>query len=398
MVYGIVVGGDMSDPDPAQAGGLRVYFPTIHGKDVKPQHLAFSPRLVSPTRAGMQEFVGGIDTGSLVVALKDTGSNQCQILGLANDLNNRDSGIAGNNDLLQHISSYFSKSMGVNRPPNVQKSSEGGTEIYRVTEKGDHFHDLLKGLPTHGALFPLAGTIIDPITGIRTAIQPASSIPGADLISALPGVSMSLGTLMGNILGNSALNKLLTKAIPREVLNAVNSMSALVQSVEQGESAGFVTGGRVNPEVYTQNAVELLSQCTNVSDVTSTLTRLQSDPTLFGMEEYGPVIVEEETPYGTVLKSYDSSGNQFTFSPQSVVSAASSLSKLMSGAGFPAAVIGENMFGESSGTILNMMQRIPGGAGFSQALSMAQSLNTSGAAQQVFNMARKVYEGGSPLD
>jgi hypothetical protein len=398
MVYGIVVGGDMTDPDPAQAGGLRVYFPTIHGKGVNPKHLAFSPRLVAPTRSGMQDFVGGLDPGSLVVALKDTGSNQCQIIGLANDLNNRDSTIAGNNDLLQNITKFFTQSTGVSQPPNIQKSSRGGAEIYKPVEKGDHFHDLLKGLPTHGALFPLAGTPIDAVSSIRTALQAAAAIPGLDVLSKLPGVASSLGSLLNDITSNPLLNKLISQALPRDVLNAVNSMSRLVQSVEQGESAGFMTSGRVNPEVYTKNAVDLLSQCTNVSDVTTALTRLQSDSSLFGMEAYGPVVVEQETPFGKVQMSYDTGGNQFTFSPQSVVAAAGALSKLMSGAGFPGAVPGENMFGQSAGTILNMMQRIPGGQGFSQALSMAQALNTSGAAQQVFNMAKKVYEGGSPLD
>ena len=93
LLYGIVVGGDQSDPDPDQANGLRVYFPTIHGKDVKIKDLAFSPRILSPDRAAMQSFSGGLDPGSMVVAYKDTGSTQCQILGLASDLNNYESNI-----------------------------------------------------------------------------------------------------------------------------------------------------------------------------------------------------------------------------------------------------------------------------------------------------------------
>lgn len=398
MVYGIVVGGDMNDPDPAQAGGLRVYFPTIHGKGVNPKHLAFSPRLVSPTRSGMQEFVGGIDPGALVVALKDTGSNQCQIIGLANDINNRDMAIPGNNDLLAPIAQFFARSVGVNRPPTIQRSSRGGAQIYRPQERGEHFHDLLRGLPTHGALYPLAGTAIDAVNGIRTAIQSAFSIPGNDVFSALPGVASSLGSLMDEILGNPLLNKALREVLPRDVLNAVTSMGNLIQSVEQGEGAGFMTSGRVNPAKYAENAVNLLSQCTNVSDVATALTRLQTDSSLFGMEEYGPVIIEQKTPFGIVEISYDTSGNQVTFSPRSVVNAAKNIANLMSGIGFPAANPGENMFGESSETILNMMQRIPGAGAFAKALQIAEELNTSPEAQDVFDMARDIFEGRSPLE
>lgn len=383
MVYGIVVGGDENDPDPGQAGGLRVYFPTIHGKGVKPEHLAFSPRLVSPTRSGMQEFVGGIDTGSLVLALKDTGSNQCQIIGLASDLNNRDSNIPGNNDLLEHIAKFFTRPTGVNRPPNIVKSSSGGAEVYTITERGSHFHDLLKGLPTHGALFPLAGTPIEAIKNIRTAIQAAASIPGLDVINSLPGVPASLGSLLNNITSNPALNKLLTSALPRDVLNTIKSMSNLVQSVEQGESIGFMTASRVNPEIYTQNAIKLLGQCTNISDVTTAMTRLQSDSSLFGMESYGPTIVKQVTPYGEIQQIYNNAnGTQLTVTPASIISAVSTVQSLISGGGFPSAIPGIPLFGSSAGTMFNMMQRLPSSQ-MASAMAMLTLLNTSGAAVKI---------------
>jgi hypothetical protein len=159
-----------------------------------------------------------------------------------------------------------------------------------------------------------------------------------------------------------------------------------------------MTAGRVNEDVYTQNAVELLGQCTNLSDVTSTMNRLQSDSSLFGMEAYGPTVVEQAGPLGSTFLSITGTGKQLELTPSSVAQGLNALSGLMSGGGFPGVVPGENMFGESSGTILNMMQRIPGGAGFSQALSIAQQLNTSGVAQQVFDVANEVFAGGNPLN
>jgi hypothetical protein len=399
LLYGIVVGGDQSDPDPDQANGLRVYFPTIHGKDVKVKDLAFSPRILSPDRAAMQSFSGGLDPGSMVVAYKDTGSTQCQILGLASDLNNYESNIPGNIGLLQIapiLAQFLNMSTGVSRPPTIQESSEGGAKIFKINERGDHNHNLLKGLPTHGALFPLNGRPIDPIKSITTAIQAALSIPDIGILNALPGIAMSLGGMLNNILSVKNLSKQLKGGMSSSAFNAVSSMSALIQTVEQNESSGFLTSGKVNPDVYMKNAIDLISQCTNLSDVTSAMTRLQGDTSLFGMEEYGPSIIEQDTPFGKVQTSFSASGEQITLTPAAVVQGLNSLSKLMTGAGFPGVIPGQSMFGSAGSDILSMMQRIPGG-GFSQALSMAQSLNISPEATKLFSVANEVFSGGNPL-
>lgn len=400
LLYGIVVGGDQSDPDPDQANGLRVYFPTIHGKDVNVKHLGFSPRILSPDRAAMQSFSGGLDPGSMVVAYKDTGSTQCQILGLASDLNNYENGIPGNMNLMQiaSIAKFLNKSTGVSRPPTIQEASEGGAKIFKINERGDHNHSLLKGLPTHGALFPLNGIPIDPIKNIVTAIEAATNIPGLDILKSLPGVAMSLGGLLNNILSSANLLQQLKNSVPMSALNAVTSMGALVQSIEQGESSGFMTSGRVNEEVYTTNAVKLLSQCTNISDVISATTRLQSDSSLFGMEAYGPTVVEQDTAFGKIKTSYGATGSQMTLTPASVAQGIGALSSLMSLASeFSSVVPGQNLFGESSGTILNMIQRlVPEQAG--AAISLLNQLNTSGVAKDLHKMIEKVVQGGNPID
>jgi hypothetical protein len=401
LLYGIVVGGDQSDPDPDQANGLRVYFPTIHGKDVNPQHLAFSPRILSPDRAAMQSFSGGLDPGSLVVAYKDTGSSQCQILGLASDLNNYESNVPGNIGLLQIapvLAQFLNKSTGVSRPPTIQQTTEGGAKVFKINERGDHNHNLLKGLPTHGALFPLNGIPIDPIKGIRTAIEAATNIPTEGLLNSLPGIAISLGSLLNMILSIRAFNKQLKNKIPPQTFNALGSMSALIQNMEQGESSGFMTSGRVNPDVYIVNAVELLSQCTNISDLMTATVRLQSDDSLFGMEKYGPTVVEDETQFGKIKTSYGSTGDQMTLTPATVAQGLSVLSGLMSSvSGFPSVVPGQNLFGQSSGTILNMIQRLaPGQA--SAAINLLNQVNTSGVAQELHKMIEKVVEGGNPID
>ena len=399
MLYGIVVGGDQSDPDPDQAGGVRVYFPTVHGQDVDPKHLGFSPRLLSPDRQSMQSFPGGLDPGSMVVALKDTGSTQCQVLGLASDLNNAGSGIAGNMGLFQMapiLQQFMNKSTGVSRPPNIQQGNEGGATVFNIQERGDHSHNLLQGLPTHGALFPLSGIPIDPIKSIHTAIQAAANIPGADILSKLPGVAMSLGGLMNKLLSNAKQSNTLRNSMPPQAFAALTSMGNLIQSMEQSESTGFMTAGRVNPDVYSNNAITLLSQTTNLSDVVAATTHLQSNTSLFGMESYGTITIEQETAFGNVKMNVSATGETTVITPDAVLKQMNDFAKLMSNASsFPSAVPGQNLFGDSAGTIMNMIQRLPSGDA-TQAINLLKNLNTSSVAQDLNKMFQSIINGGNP--
>jgi hypothetical protein len=69
----------------------------------------------------------------------------------------------------------------------------------------------------------------------------------------------------------------------------------------------------------------------------------------------------------------------------------------MSGSGFPSSVPGQNLFGNSSGTILNMIQRLPSGDA-TAAIGLLNQLNTSGVAQKLHSMFEKVAKGGNPID
>ena len=401
LLYGIVVGGGEDDPAPDQSNGLRVYFPSIHGKDVDIKHLAFSPRILGADRLSMQSFSGGLDYGSLVVAYKDPGSSQCQILGLAGDMNNRESSIPGNANLLllaPQIAQQFARTMGVNRPPKTQLSSEGGAQVFKATEQGEHFHDLLKGLPTHGALFPLAGIPIDPIKSIRTAVSAAQQIAGGDIISALPGVVMSLGTVLNTILANRNNNKKIKTEMNPATFNAFVSMSTLMQTMEQSEGAGFLTANRVDEEVYVGNCIDLLSQATNVSDLMTVMTRLQSDPTITGADKFPPTVVEQDGAFGKTFQSYAASGQQVALTPAVTALALNTISKLMSGGGFPSVIPGQNLFGGAAPSILNMLQRLPSSQ-FGQAMALLQQVNTSGVAQEIDNMVKQVVrDGGNPIN
>lgn len=393
MVYGIIVGGDMNDPDPLQANNYRVYFPGIHGSGVNVKDLAFSPILRSPDRFSQQCTPGGLDPGSLVVATKDTGSNQCQILGLANDVNNRDSRIGGNMDLLQSISQYFTRSVGVNIPPNIVDGDRGGAKIRKIQEKGqEHSHDLLKGIPTHGALFPMSGSIIPQMKGIPTALQAFNDILTPELAKMLPGISMSLGTMF-NMLSGKPLNNIL-KSVPREVGYAMQSMSTLIQGVETSEGGGFTTNNKVDEATFMKNSEQLLKQCTNVSDMISCMQRLQTDESLYGRDKLAATSFKVMTPFGEVTKTLSADGsisNGNDKSTQAIMKLAGDFLKMAGG--FPGVNPGQNLFGGSAGTMMNMFQRVaPEAQGVAK--KMMEQLNSSDLAKKMDSITKALTQGG----
>ena len=393
MAYGIIVGGDINDPDPMQANNYRVYFPGIHGRDVNVKHLAFSPLLRAPDRFSQQCTPGGLDPGSLVVALKDTGSNQCQILGLANDFNNRDSRIGGNLDLLQELQQYFTRSVRVNIPPNIQDSTRDGAKIRKIQEKGqEHNHDILRGLPTHAALFPMAGTIIPQLSNIPTAKQAFNSILTPELAANLPGIAMSLGRMF-SLFSNRTFRSI-TASMPREVAYGMQSMSNLIQNVESSEGGGFTTNNRVDEATYMQNAEQLLKQCATFSDVVTSMRRLQCDESLYGRDKLSSTTFVANTAFGQVTQTLSPDGN-IGYANDDATKAVLQLatSFLSSVGGFPGVNPGENLFGRSAQTMASMVNRIAPEAQ-TIAKQLSEQLNTSDLAKKMDSITKALTQGG----
>ena len=398
MVYGIVVGGDSTDPAPDMSNNLRVYFPGIHGKDVNVKHLAFSPRLMSPDRMTQGTFPGGLDPGSLVVALKDTGSNQCQIMGLANDINNNDTRLPGNIDLLQPIQEFFTKTVGVNIPPNIQDSTRDGAKIRKITEKGqEHHHNLLKGLPTHGALFPILGTVIPEMKNVATAIQSFSDVLTSDLLSQLPGVQMSLGQMFSELQSTSDFKSIL-KLFPRELGNAFQNMSTLIQAVETSEGSGFSTNNRVDSSTFMENAISLFNQCTNLSDICTSMQMLQTDTSLHGLDKLKDVAFKVLTPFGEITKTLSANG-EISNGTDDATKAIQKLAEAFSAGAkaFPGVNPGENLFTSGAGTIFSMAERLAPEVQ-SVVKQMADKLNSSDVAKKLDAITKELTKsGGNPL-
>jgi hypothetical protein len=354
QVYGIVVGGHDGDPAGDESGNLRVYFPGIHGRDVDVQHLNFSPRLMSPTKSTQQEFPGGLDPGTLVVAMKDTGSNYCQIIGVANDTNLSENQIAGNTDLLQFVRMFLSTNINVRIPPTIQETMVGGVRVRKAVEKGRlHNHNLLQGLPTHGALYPMSGSVLPRVSGVNTAQTGFDSLMSGDILGAIPGVFMTLGKMFSILQSTGALRNL---KVSREVGLALGSISLLIQQVETMEKAGFNVGGRVDQDTYLSNATQLFSQAQTVSDITRSLSRLQNDPTLFGHDKLRNGIKSQQTHYGPSKISISPTGSIMRYLPPQTRQAIRAGFQILSliNSVYP----GQKIFGDSAAKIYRMINRL----------------------------------------
>ena len=398
MCYGIIVGGHDADPPSDYSGNLRVYFPGIHGTGVDVKHLAFSPRLMAPSRAGQQEFSGGLDPGSLVLCMKDTGSNQCQILGLANDINKSDSMIPGNMSLLQGISQYLTMPIQVNSPPSVSEAVVGGALIRQLSNKGQWNHGLTKGLPTSLGLFNLAGIVMPQVKNVATAIQSMTSMPTVSTFAGLPGIAMSIGGLLSTILNSKTHSKSLSKSMTPNILESFMSMSYLLQSIEQRESAGFMAGTRVNQDVYVNNAVALLGQAVGVGDMVNIFQRLQYDTSIMGLDSLASVVTPIITQNGTSYQSYSPTGQSILYTPQAVVQAAKSISSILGGLGFIGAIPGQNLFDGVGGpaVLFSMFSRL-GPAGSSNMIGLLTTIQSAPAKFLIDNATRALSTGTNPI-
>jgi len=361
IVYGIVVGGNDSDPDPTQSGGCRIYLPTEYGKDVDIKHLPFARNLAQGTQTGITSFNPPPEHGSAVMCMKmpgHAGTGHLTVLGsVPNDIN-KDSTIPGNSTgIWPAIEKAIKDVTKIRVPPNVGSGSAGSKP---PQEKGQyHKNELVKYLPSTGTLWPMNGLQIPQVNNIATATQAFSSILTGDMLSMLPGMNMTLGSLFTNM--PAALKDELFKNIPPEIGGAIDSMSNLMQSIEINEGGGFNTAAKVNPDVFFQNAVNVLSDARTIYDMVGAFQRLQYDTSLFGLESLPPVsFTMTGGPFGDIPMQLDALGNLTSLVPEGVQKLADTFSSLMTdGAKFPGVFPGANMFGGSSGVLNEMFNRLP---------------------------------------
>ena len=304
IVYGVVVGGDDKDPDPTESGGFRVYLPTEYGPGVKRTHLPFIRMMSTGTEEGMTKFNPPPERGSALLAMKvpgHSGTGHLIALGvLPNDINNEDT-IPGNMPLMEFlpvIKQAINHKINVLIPPNIVEKNKRGAQIRVPIEKGvKHSHALLKGIPSTGTLYPLLGYPIPQVHNISTAIDAFTAIVTKDLHEMLPGVHINIA----NLLDLFSIKKLteLEEEIGAPLFNALKATTNLMQQMTFVETSGFLTAFRVNEKDYLANALRLLKNMKDIKDIDAVIRRLQSDTSLFGMDDVIKKI-KIKTPFGDI--------------------------------------------------------------------------------------------------
>lgn len=431
----IVSGGDPEgdgDHPKDESSNQKVLLPGVHdARNVKQEHLAFSPLINAPTALGQQTFHGVMDPGTLVHVVKFPGQTGGFILGQANDIVNYDKNQAGGqgkdifaNEFFQKL---FDRETGVNIPPDIEDAEVNGAKVKKVKEKGKkHKHSLLKGLQSHGSSFPMSGYRLPEVKDVPTAKQQYSDIMTNDMLGQLPGSLMSLGSMFsglgfggggggqgggqgagagqggtGQTTGTTNLEAgvsinyaegILANVEP-EIADAITSIATLTQNYSSSDSlASYACANRVHPETYLENAAGLLGQVTSLSDLMEVCNQLMYDESLFGLDQLANTVIEIETAWGNANVSITGTGEISTeyanTKPQTDMS--NNLSNPQSN---PGSGSGQNMFGDKINNLMDMMKRL-GPNSEKKMKKVMEDMNSDMDLQQII---KKTIEGGNPL-
>ena len=325
--FGVVSGGQQSDPDPNKSKAFKFFNPSYHGPNIDPTDMPFN---TPPTIAGQpftEMLYGPPEPGTVVkyerVSLGE-GQTGIPTGAYGGGINGTGQTVAGNIGLYQLIQQVQGLTTDKQVKPRVVEKTVDGALVRPIQNKGQNWmHSMTQGIAPHAAWNPIAGQFLQEMKNIETALQSFAQIPNAGALAQLPGSIMNLGSLLKG-LTNRQKSKA-TQNMPPLVAQGFESMINLMSDAET--SGMTMTGGRINPEVFTENMIELLSQVTNISDLVDVMFRLQYDESIRGLEEYAKsadtgltantnVVIagedEEEVSYLTLNKSVGESIVYFT--------------------------------------------------------------------------------------
>ena len=425
----IASGGDpqgKGDHPKDHSGNQKVILPsTMDPEGVKQEHLAFSPLMHSPTALGQQSFQGVMDPGALVYFLKYPGQNGGVILGQANDIVNYDKGSQGGGKNLlgaQYFQDLFDRETGVNIPPDIEETVVQGAKVKKIKEKNKkHKHSLLKGTPSHGAMFETSGYRLPEVTNVPTAKQQFSNLLTGDMMNNMPGSIMSLGGMFQGLMGNMggagggggqgggaggaqgqqglqtslSYNRMdqIQQNLSPEMQDALTSVATMSQGLSANSMyASYGSTFRVHEQTYLDNAAELLGQVTCLADLMEVLNRLQHDETLFGLDQLANNIIVTETAWGNANTIITATGDVHTqysnTTPQQNMS-----NNLSNPSTNPGSGSGQNMFCDKISNLMDMMKRLPPNSE-GQMKKLLQGMNSD---QDLMQIVKQTIDGGNPL-
>lgn len=400
LVVGYCVGGHDGDPAPDQDGGIRVYLPQFHGNNVKKEHIGFSRPLMPSNKGGAVQFNGVVDPGQAVLCMKagPPGDSTLVVLGSL-PVTRKDGGQRGNQNLntaFTALTEAFGTLLKINPPPNSKEIVVDGARIRQIEEKGyRHKHDLLKGIQSHGASYPLAGMPQKQLTNVSTATQSFSNILTSSMMAAIPGTSFSVGNILSSLTASVA-DELLSSLSP-DLAQGMQNMFSLMQTMQINEGGGFNTMGKVDPTTYLNNAVGLLKGNKSLGEVISNMQRLQYDSSLFGLDKLGSASFDVPTAFGVMKMSVSPTGEIVNEMPDVMQKSIQAFTSLMtSGIGFPSGTL-ENMFGGSASVMSSMFDRLPPDKQTNAKNMMETVIAPGSQASQLLNQAVTLAQTGQNL-
>lgn len=279
----IVVGGDWNDPDQQQLSLIKVCDPLRHSSQISPQELPHVGCEKPATQASLEQFNAGPEQGTCIAVkfnMGDPGSRTG--VGICTEYNSAEN-VGGNSGLYEILNLVSQISSRKNIKPQIIEKMVNGVLVREKQEKGKEWsHSLTKGLATHAAWHPMAGQLLNEVKNIETAIQNFANIPNAGALAQLPGSIMNIASMFKGL--SNSQKKQATQNMSPLLVQGLENMMLLSSDVTGGIQ--YVSSDRVNPEVFTRNMIDLLSQVDNISDLIDAIHRLQYDETLRGLEEY----------------------------------------------------------------------------------------------------------------
>lgn len=306
VTAGVVTGGHINEKPQDQSCDLKVVDPIRHGPKINPKKLPFITSIRSCTQADLEEFNPPPEPGTMVYVMSMTGEPSGRVvLGQPNGQNNPQSSPGNFNLWPIHGTKAEMEKCGKNTCKGFETKTRNGKEVREPKNGEEWMHKLTQGLPTHAALFPMAGTVIPAIQKIETAVQQFAGILNSNMLSQLPGQLMSLSSLFSQM--SASQQRKAKEKMPPEVATAFDSMTNLMQSADA--SGAFATDLRVNQDVFLENAATLFSQVTNLSDLMTVMQRLQTDEAIRGLDQLPKAKITSETAFGTFSFDMDVEGN-----------------------------------------------------------------------------------------
>ena len=283
--FGIIVKKNPDDVDQYGCGAPKVVNPLTMSMDGYPvDSLAHLTLLKSPTQENIETRTVAPESGTPVLTAQESkGSPSIVHHVIGSTVNNSGKTTAGNNPLDGWPGYAQGVSSGKNIKPNLVDAVEKGAKVIKAVEKGEEWlSEFTRGLNFSATELPILGQLIEELKQIPTALQKDSQIPTENIISQLPGEIMNIGNMLKGMTEQEKSQA--TQNMDSTVKNALESLTRLM--TDHTTDGKNVTGGRVHPEKFKENMIDLLSQATNHIDVQIALNRLRNDPSVRGLEEY----------------------------------------------------------------------------------------------------------------